>query len=78
VQAAGADAGHKPGWAFKPEGNPDHWVVHSVGFAGPGERYVVAVTYDQPRGRNAKQGAQTISDVVSLAFGRPPRAVKGP
>jgi beta-lactamase class A len=78
VQAAGPDAGHKPGWAFKPEGNPDHWVVHSVGFAGPGERYVVAVTYDQPKGRSAKQGAQTISDVVSLAFGRPPRAVTGP
>lgn len=78
VQAGGADAGHKPGWAFKPEGNPDHWVVHSVGFAGPGERYIVAVTYDQPPGRSAKQGAQTVSDVVSLAFGRPQRAVKGP
>jgi hypothetical protein len=78
VWAAGSDAGHKPGWAFKPEGNPDHWVVHSVGFAGPGERYVVAVTYDQPSGRSAKQGAQTISDVVSLAFGRPQRSVKGP
>lgn len=78
VWAAGADAGHKPGWAFKPEDNPDHWVVHSVGFAGQGERYVVAVTYDQPKGRSAKQGAQVISDVVSLAFGRPQREVTGP
>jgi hypothetical protein len=78
VQAAGADAGHKPGWAFKPEGNPDHWVVHSVGFAGPGERYVVAVTYDQPKGRTAKQGAQVISDVVALAFAKPTKPVKGP
>lgn len=78
VQAAGPDAGHKPGWAFKPEGNPDHWVVHSVGFAGPGERYVVAVTYDQPAGRSAKQGAQVVSDVVALAFGREKKQVKGP
>jgi hypothetical protein len=76
VWAAGSDAGHKPGWAFKPEGNPDHWVVHSVGFTGPRERYLVAVTYDQPPGRTAKQGAQTISDVVSLAFGRPQRQVR--
>jgi beta-lactamase class A len=78
VQAAGSDAGHKPGWAFKPEGNPDHWVVHSVGFAGPGERYIVAVTYDLPKGRTAKQGAQVISDVVALAFGKERRPVKGP
>lgn len=78
VQAAAADAGHKPGWAFKPEGRPDHWVVHSVGFAGPGERYIVAVTYDLPKGRTAKQGAQVISDVVALAFGRERRQVKGP
>lgn len=78
VWAAGSDAGHKPGWAFKPEGNPDHWVVHSVGFTGTRERYIVAVTYDQPPGRSAKQGAQTVSDVVSLAFGRPQRQVKGP
>ena len=78
VWAAGPDAGHKPGWAFKPEGNPDHWVVHSVGFAGPGERYVVAVTYDQPKGRSAQQGAQVISDVVSLAFAKPTKQVNGP
>jgi beta-lactamase class A len=78
VQAAGPDAGHKPGWAFKPEGNPDHWVVHSVGFAGPGERYIIAITYDLPKGRTVKQGAQVISDVVALAFGRERRQVKGP
>jgi beta-lactamase class A len=78
VQAAGPDAGHKPGWAFKPEGSPDHWVVHSVGFAGPGERYIIAVTYDLPKGRTVKQGAQVISDVVALAFGRERRQVKGP
>jgi beta-lactamase class A len=78
VQVAGSDAGHKPGWAFKPEGSPDHWVVHSVGFAGPGERYIVAVTYDLPRGRTVKQGAQVVSDVVALAFGRERHQVQGP
>jgi hypothetical protein len=80
VWAAGAahSPGHKPGWAFKPEGRPDHWVVHSVGFAGPGERYVVAVMYDLPAGRTAKAGAQVVSDVVALAFGRKPVPVRGP
>jgi hypothetical protein len=71
--------GHKPGWAFKPEGKPDHWVTHSVGFAGPGERYIVAVTYDLPVGRGVDDGIQAVSDVVALAFGRPvPAQVKGP
>jgi hypothetical protein len=78
--AAGAanKPGHKPGWAFKPEGRPTHWVVHSVGFAGANERYVVAVMYDLPAGRTAKDGAQAVSDVVALAFGRPLAAVRGP
>jgi hypothetical protein len=80
VWAAGAaqSPGHKPGWAFKPEGRPDHWVVHSVGFAGPGERYVVAVMYDLPKGRGVKEGAQAVTDVVTLAFGRPKVTVSGP
>jgi beta-lactamase class A len=80
VPAAGTGAapGHKPGWAFKPENRPDHWVVHSVGFAGAGERYVVAVTYDLPKGRTAKQGAQVVSDVAALAFAQPKRPVAGP
>jgi hypothetical protein len=80
VWAAGAaqKPGHKPGWAFKPEGRPTHWVVHSVGFAGPGERYVVAVMYDLPAGPGAKTGAQAVTDVVALAFGRPLVTVRGP
>jgi hypothetical protein len=63
---------------LKPEGRPTHWVVHSVGFAGPGERYVVAVMYDLPAGHGAKDGAQTVTDVVALAFGRAIVAVRGP
>ena len=80
VWAAGAaqTPGHKPGWAFKPEGRPTHWVVHSVGFAGPGERYVVAVMYDLPKGHDAKAGAQAVTNVVALAFGRPQVTVRGP
>jgi hypothetical protein len=80
VWAAGSaeSPGHKPGWAFKPEGRPDHWVVHSVGFAGPNERYVLAVMYDLPKGRGVKDGAQAVSDVVALAFGRPFAQVRGP
>jgi hypothetical protein len=71
--------GHKPGWAYKPEGRPDHWVTHSVGFAGPGERYTVAVMYDLPIGRGVEDGIQAVSDVVALAFGRPvPAQAKGP
>jgi hypothetical protein len=80
VWAAGSaqSPGHKPAWAFKPEGRPDHWVVHSVGFAGPNERYVLAVMYDLPEGRGVKDGAQAVSDVVALAFGRPLVQVRGP
>jgi hypothetical protein len=80
VWAAGSaqSPGHKPGWAFKPEGRPDHWVVHSVGFAGPNERYVLAVMYDLPKGCGVKDGAQAVSDVVALAFGRPLVQVRGP
>jgi hypothetical protein len=80
VWAAGSaqSPGQKPGWAFKPEGRPDHWVVHSVGFAGPGERYVVAVMYDLPKGRGSRAGAQAVTDVVALAFGRPLIPVRGP
>jgi len=81
VWAAGPaqQPGHKPGWAFKPEGRPDHWVTHSVGFAGAGERYVLAVTYDLPPGAGVRGGVQAVSDVVALAFGRPvPTPARGP
>jgi hypothetical protein len=66
----GLSPGHKAGWAFKPDRGPDRWVTHTVGFAGPGERYVVAAMYEQPPGGGGlAAGVQAVSDAVALVFG---------
>lgn len=46
-------------------------VTHSVGFAGPGERYAVAVTYELPAGASLTDGVRTVSTLVAIAFGAP-------
>lgn len=73
VWAAGAamSPGNKDGWAIKPDGGVDHWVTHTVGFVGPGERYVVAVMHSLPAGRSMADGAHAVSDLVALVFGAP-------
>jgi hypothetical protein len=71
--------GNKDGWAQKPDGGVTHWVTHSVGFAGPGERYVVAVMYRLPASGTLRQGAQTTTDLVGTVFGaRTPAAITIP
>ena len=71
--------GNKDGWAFKPDTNPDHWVTHSVGFAGPRERYIVAVTYELPPSSSMADGIHAVSDLVALVFGAPtPASVELP
>jgi hypothetical protein len=71
VWAAGPahQPGNKDGWAYKPDVNPDHWVTHTVGFAGLGERYVIAVMYDLPRSAGLGDGVHAVSDLVALVFG---------
>jgi hypothetical protein len=65
----GQAPGNKDGWAYKPDRRPDHWVTHTVGFAGPDARYVVAVMYDQPAGATVATGVQAVSDLVATLFG---------
>jgi hypothetical protein len=81
VWAAGAALrpGLKAGWAEKPDPGGGHWVTHSVGFAGPGERYVIAVWYRLPPSGSLNSGVQAVSDVVALVFGAPvPAKVSAP
>jgi hypothetical protein len=71
VWAAGPrlQPGNKDGWALKPDPGGEHWVTHTVGFAGPGERYVVVVMYSQPPGGSLSAGVQAVSDAAALLFG---------
>ncbi len=73
VWAAGTrlTPGNKNGWAQKPDPGGTHWVTRSVGFAGPNERYEVAVSDSLPPGTAMSRGVQGISDLVALAFGVP-------
>jgi len=69
--------GVKGGWSVeKDDDGKDHWVVLSVGFAGPEARYVVSVTHDLPPGTrstngNLDVGVHTVSDLVATVFGAP-------
>ena len=64
--------GNKNGWAAKPGPRGWHVVTHSVGFAGPGERYAVVVTDSLPPGVPMATGVREVSEVVAVAFGAPP------
>ncbi|MER7004565.1 tat pathway signal sequence [Dactylosporangium sp. NPDC000555] len=71
VWAAGSDLkpGNKDGWAQKPVDGKNVWMTHTVGFAGDGERYVVAVMYEQKPGGTLEKGAHAVSDAVATYFG---------
>ena len=77
VWAAGADLrpGVKNGWDYLAEAGSDQrrWVTSTVGFAGPGERYIVATLYDQPPGDLAsiEVGVHLLTDLVATVFGAP-------
>jgi hypothetical protein len=73
VWAAGAAQrpGNKDGWSFESDPGGRHWVTDSVGFAGPDERYVVAVMYQLDPAGNLAEGVHTVSDLVALLFGAP-------
>jgi hypothetical protein len=81
VWAAGAAQrpGAKDGWSIERDGGVQHWCTSSVGFAGAGERYVVAVMDDLPPGAGIAPGVHAVSDVVATVFGaRTPAAVTVP
>ena len=71
--AAGStlNPGNKDGWAQKPDTGGTHWVTHTVGFAGPGERYVVVATYSLLPSGTLSDGVHAVSDVVATIFGAP-------
>jgi hypothetical protein len=73
VWAAGAaqQPGNKDGWSYEADAYGKHWVTNTAGFAGPDERYLIAVMYQvDPRGTLA-DGVHAVSDVVALLFGLP-------
>jgi hypothetical protein len=71
--------GAKDGWSVESDGGVQHWCTSSVGFAGDGERYVVAVMDDLPAGAGIAAGVHAVSDVVATIFGaRTPAAITVP
>ncbi len=72
VWAAGSQAqpGDKDGWSFETDSYGKHWVTNSVGFAGPDQRYVVAVMYQLAPDGTLAGGVHAISDLVALLFGQ--------
>jgi len=81
VWAAGAAQrpGAKDGWSIESDAGTKHWCTSSVGFAGEGERYVVAVMDDLPPSAGIAPGVHAVSDVVATIFGgRTPAAVTVP
>jgi hypothetical protein len=73
VWAAGAaqQPGTKDGWSIEPDTGGKHWVTNTVGFAGPDERYAVAVMYQLPAGPGIDVGVHLVSDLVATVFGAP-------
>jgi len=61
--------GTKDGWSIEPDPGGRHWVTNAVGFAGPDERYVVAVMYQLPAGPGIDVGVHAVSDLVATLFG---------
>ena len=71
--------GTKDGWSIEPDTGGKHWVTNTVGFAGPDERYAVAVMYQLPAGPGIDVGVHLVSDLVATVFGAPtPAAVTVP
>jgi hypothetical protein len=66
--------GVKDGWDYAAEAGQKafRWVTSTVGFVGPGERYVVAAMYDQvPGGDSIGAGVHVLTDLVATVFGAP-------
>jgi hypothetical protein len=65
----GQQPGTKGGWSIESDPGGKHWVTNAVGFAGPGERYAVAVMYDLRPGATIGDGVHAVSDLVATVFG---------
>jgi hypothetical protein len=73
VWAAGdtEQPGNKGGWSYELDAQGRHWVTNTVGFAGPNERYSIAVMYQLDPTDTLPDGVHTVSDLVALLFGHP-------
>ncbi len=73
VWGAGAaqQPGNKDGWSFESDSYGKHWVTDTVGFAGPDERYTLAIMYQVGPAGSLAGGVHAVSDVAALLFGRP-------
>jgi hypothetical protein len=71
VWAAGTDLhpGTKDGWSIEPDNGSKHWVTNAVGFAGPNQRYLVALMYELPPNLEIGDGVHAVSDLVATVFG---------
>ena len=71
VWAAGTDLhpGTKDGWSIEPDNGSKHWVTNAVGFAGPNQRYLVALMYELPPDLEIGDGVHAVSDLVATVFG---------
>ena len=58
------DPGNKDGW----ENEGSVWITNTVGFAGPGERYTLAVMDNLGGAGDFHQGSTTLSEISSLLF----------
>jgi len=68
----GLSPGVKNGWSIEKENGRDIWITATVGFAGPGERYIVAAMYHQPPGSGTiERGVHALTDLVATVFGAP-------
>lgn len=61
--------GTKDGWSLEMDNGSKHWVTNAVGFAGPSQRYLVAVMYDLPHASTIGDGVHAVSDLVATIFG---------
>jgi hypothetical protein len=63
--------GNKDGWSFESDSYGKHWVTDTVGFAGPDERYTVAIMYQVGPSGSLAGGVHAVSDLTALLFGAP-------
>ena len=64
----GAGAGHRPGNKDGWEDDGGVWVTNTVGFAGPGGRYTLAIMDKQPARSRFRLGANTLTQISALLF----------
>lgn len=67
----GQRPGNKDGWSFESDSYGKHWVTDTVGFAGPDERFTVAIMYQVGPAGSLADGVHAVSDVAALLFGAP-------